>query len=50
MFRLESPGGGGYGSKKEQEEEVTSPPMKKARTTFLPTGSVADYVSAQESA
>ncbi len=49
MFRLESPGGGGYGSKNEEEKERATPPAKRART-FLPTGSVADYVSAQESA
>ena len=49
LFRLESPGGGGYGSKDKEDKEGSSPPAKKART-FLPTGSVADYVSAQESA
>ena len=49
MFRLESPGGGGYGSKDEKAKETSSPPAKKART-FAPTGSVASYISAQESA
>lgn len=48
MFRLESPGGGGYGDI-EDTETVATPPAKKARV-LLPTGSVANYTAAQESA
>lgn len=49
MFRLETPGAGGYGNKDDKTKEITTPPAKKPRV-FLPTGSVADYTTAQESA
>ena len=51
IFHLETPGGGGYGCKRDDmDQDDCSSPIPKKRRTFIPTGSVAGYTSAQESA
>ena len=47
MYRLQSPGGGGYGDPAASELDDRPPPGEKR---FIPTGSVAAFKVAQESA